>query len=167
MKEIINIVLCFILLQSAVWAEEKEKMDYVERGKAYFDTGFYHLTTKHRQVEAAQQYALAVREFKKAIAANPDDEVAYRHLARVYVVQHRPAEAAAAYQKVIALNPGDVTTYVPAALALVEMQQYDKAIKTLQAAKGYTDDKAALLKIDSYIAKIEAYQNGKEVSDVK
>ena len=167
MKEIINIVLCLILLQSAVWAEEKEKMDYVERGKAYFDTGFYQLTPKHRQVEAAQQYVLEIRELKKAIAANPDDEAAYRHLARVYVVQHHPAEAAAAYQKVIALNPRDIDTYVLAALALVEMQQYDKAIKMLQAAKGYTDDKTALLKIDSYIAKIEAQQNGKEVSDVK
>jgi len=167
MKKIITIVSLLILLQPAVFAEEKEKTNHVERGKSHFKSGFYQLTPKHRKAEAEQQYVQAIQEFKKAIAANPNDELAHRHLARVYAVQKKPAEAAAAYQKVIALNPGDVDTYVLAALYLAESQQYDKAVKTLQDAKGYTEDKAALLKIDSYIVKIEVYRSGKEVSNVK
>ena len=167
MKKIITIVSLLILLQPAVFGGEKEKTDHVEQGKAYFKSGFYQLTPKHRQAEAEQQYVQAIKEFKQAIAANPDDEAAHRHLARVYAVQKKPAKAAAAYQKVIALNPGDVDTYVLAALYLVESQQYDKAVKALQDAKGYTEDKAALLKIDSYIAKIEAHRKGKGVSNVK
>jgi len=82
-------------------------------------------------------------------------------------VQKKPAEAAAAYLKVTELNPQDVDIYVLAALGLVESKQYDKAVKTLQMAKGYTEDKAALSKLDDYIAKIEAHRNGKEVSNVK
>lgn len=167
MRKIITMVFLLILLQVAIFAEEKEKADHVERGKIHFKSGFYQLTPKHRQVEAKEQYVLAIREFKRAIAVNPDNEAAYRHLARVYAVQKKPAEAAVAYQKVIELNPSDVDTYVLAALALVESHQYDQAVKTLQTAKGYTEDKSALLKIDSYIAKIEAHRNGKEVSNVK
>ncbi len=167
MKKIITIVFLLIWLPPVMCAEEKEKVDHVERGKAYFKSGFYQLTPKHRQIEAKEQYIQAVKELKQAIAANPDDEVAYRYLARVYAVQKKPAEAATAYQKVIALNPWDVDTYVLAALALVESQQYNRAVKTLQAAKEYTDDNMVLLKIDGYIAKIEGYRNSKEVSDVK
>lgn len=167
MKKIITIVFLLILLQPAIFAEEKEKTDHVERGKAHFKSGFYQLTPKHRQAEAAEQYVQAIKEFKQAIAVNPDDEAAYRSLARVYAVQEKPAEAAAAYLKVTELNPQDVDVYVLAALGLVESKQYDKAVKTLQAAKGYTEDKAALLKLDGYIAKIEAHRNAKEVSNVK
>ncbi len=167
MKKIITIMSLLILLQSTIFADEKEKTDHIERGKDHFKSGFYQLTPQHRKAESEQQYVQAVKEFKKAIAANPNDEAAHRYLARVYAVQKKPAEAAAAYQKVITLNPGDVDTYVLAALYLVESQQYEKAVKTLQAAKAHTEDKTALLKIDSYIAKIEAYRSGKEVSNVK
>jgi len=167
MKKIIAIGFLLILLQAAISAGEKENTDHVERGKSHFKSGFYQLTPKHRQAEAEQQYVQAVQEFKKAITANPEDEAAYRNLARVYAVQKKPAEAAAAYLKVTELNPQDVDIYVLAALGLVESKQYDKAVKTLQTAKGYTEDKAALLKLDDYIAKIEAHRNGKEVSNVK
>jgi tetratricopeptide (TPR) repeat protein len=167
MKKIITIVFLLILLQPVIFAEEKERTDHLEKGKAHFKSGFYQLTPKHRQGEAEQQYAQAVREFKQAIAANPDNEAAYRQLARVYAVQKKPAEAAAAYQKVIELNPSDIDTYVLASLALVESHQYDHAVKTLQAAKGYTEDKEALLKIDAYIEKIRVHRNSKGVSNVK
>jgi len=167
MKRIITIVFLLILLQPAIFAEEKEKTNHLEKGKAHFKSGFYQLAPKHRQPEAEQQYVQAIKEFKQAIVTNPDDEAAYRNLARVYAVQKKPAEAAAAYLKVTELNPQDVDAYVLAALGLVESKQYDKAVKTLQSAKGYTEDKAALSKLDGYIAKIEAHRNGKEVSNVK
>ena len=152
----ITILLFLLLLQPAVWAEGKGEAGDVERGIAHFNTGFYQLTPKHRTAEAAREYALALREFKAA----------YRHLARLYEVQHRPAEAAAAYKRVIALNPGDVDVYLSAALALVESRQYDEAVATLRAAQGYTDDRGALQKIDGYIRKIETRRSG-EVSHAK
>ena len=162
----ITILLFLLLLQPAVWAEGKGEAGDVERGIAHFNTGFYQLTPKHRTAEAAREYALALREFKGAIAADPQNEAAYRHLARLYEVQHRPAEAAAAYKRVIALNPGDVDVYLSAALALVESRQYDEAVATLRAAQGYTDDRGALQKIDGYIRKIETRRSG-EVSHAK
>jgi tetratricopeptide (TPR) repeat protein len=165
MKRIGLLVLFLLLLQPAVWAEGHAERSDVEQGRAHFETGFYRLTPKHRAAEAAREYALAIRAFKQAIAADPENEAAYRHLARVYEVQHRPAEAAAAYQKVIALNPGDVDVYLFASLALVESRQYDEAIETLQRARGYTDDTTALRKIDGYIMKIEKRRT--EVSDAK
>ena len=167
MKKFITIVFLLLVLQPAIFAEEKEKADHVEQGKAHFKSAFYQLTPKHRKEEAAKQYALAIREFKKAIAANPDNEAAYRHLARLYMVQERSAEAAVAYQKVIALNPVDGDVYLRAASALYQSEQYREAIKTLQAAKGLTDDKFVLAKIDEYIATIEGRISAGEVSDAK
>ena len=167
MQKIIKTISFFIFLQQTMYADTKVETDYVEQGKAYFKKGFYQLTPKNRQAEAAQQYIQAVQKFKQAIAVNPDDEAAYRHLARVYAVHKKPEKAAAAYQKVIELNPWDVDTYVFAALALFESQQYEKAIKILQTAKDYTTDNAVRLKIDNYIEKIEAYYHSKDISDVK
>jgi tetratricopeptide (TPR) repeat protein len=149
------LMLFLLLLQPAAVAAGKAEAGDVERGRAHFEAGFYRLTPKHRAAEAAREYALAVRSFRQAIAADPENEAAYRHLARVYAVQRRPAEAAAAYKKVIALNPGDVDVYLFAALYLAESQRYGEAIKILWSAKGYTEDKAALRKIDGYIGKIE------------
>lgn len=160
-------IILVLLLQTASFAEEKEKVDHIQMGISYFKSGFYKWTPKHRQSEAEQAYAKAIQEFKQAIAANPDDASAYRNLARVYSVQKKPKKAAAAYLDALSLDPWDVDTYVLAALALIESQQYSKAIQTLQTAKGYTDDKVILQKIDDYIMKIGTYRNNKEVSDAK
>lgn len=164
MKKIIRIMLLLILMQPAVFAEEA---DHLAEGKAHFENGFYQLTPKHLQAKAAREYALAIREFNKAIVADPENVSAYRYLARVYSVQKNHAKAAEAYLKVITLDPKDINTYVLAALELIESQQLDKAIRTLQSAKELTDDKAVLQKLDSYIVKTEDFRNSKEVSDVK
>jgi tetratricopeptide (TPR) repeat protein len=163
MKTIISLLLFLLLPLMAAGTGEPGD---VERGKAHFETGFYRLTPEHRAAEAAREYALAVQAFKRAIAADPENEAAFRALARVYEVQQRPAEAAAAYKKVIALNPGDVDVYLFAALALAESRQYTEAIETLRAAKGYTGEEGALKKIDGYILKIETHMK-EEVSHAK
>lgn len=163
MKNVIKIIFLLLLCQPEIYADT----DYIEQGKAHFKSGFYHLTPKQHLSEAKLQYVQAIKEFKQAIEVDPNNETAYRYLARIYAIQQRPAEAAEAYQKVITLNPWDVDTYVLAALALFESKQYDSAVKTLQVAKEYTGDKVIHLKIDSYISKIELHGSAKEVLNAK
>jgi 23S rRNA A2030 N6-methylase RlmJ len=54
--------------------------------------------------------------------------------------------------------PSDIDAYVLTALAYTRVKQYEQAIERLTAAKGVTDDKAVLEKLDDYITRIEQEQ---------
>lgn len=131
---------------------------HVERGNDYFNKGFYEALPKKKEDEASHHFEQAVSEFQKAIALDKDSVEAHRKLARVYYVQKRYLESAREYRKVTDLMPSDIDAYVLTALAYTRVKQYEQAIERLTAAKGVTDDKAVLEKLDDYITRIEQEQ---------
>ena len=132
-----------------------------QQGLEYYKKGFYEHAPKHQAVEAERNYQLAVKEFKAAIARDASSAEAHRNLARVYYVQKNYDGAVEEYRTVTELAPSDLDAYVNLALAFIELKQPDAAIQALEQAKGQTSDPQALETLDSYLAKVRAYQ-GKE-----
>lgn len=133
-----------------------------QQGLEYFKKGFYDHAPKNQLGEAERNYALAVKEFQTAIARDSSNIEAHRNLARLYHVQRNFTGAANEYQKVTELAPNDLDAYVNLALALLELKRADDAIRALEDAKVHTSDPKALETLDTYLAKVRAYQ-GKEV----
>jgi len=154
---VVLVLLCLVISAYQTRAAQEINQDksyYNKKGLSYFNEGFYKLTPKGRSDEAAQNYNLAIIEFKKAIAINDSYLEAHLNLARVYEVQKNFRLAATEYEKAIQLNPGDIDLYVKLALTLVELNQFNQAIETLQRAKSFTTDKEIINKLNGYIEKI-------------
>ena len=132
-----------------------------QRGMEYFKKGFYDHAPKNQLGEAERNYDLAVKEFQAAITRDASNIEAHRNLARLYHVQSNFNGAAEEYQKVAELAPNDLDAYINLALALLELKRFDDAIRALEDAKTHTSDPKALETLDSYLAKVRAFQ-GKE-----
>lgn len=135
---------------------------HYQRGMEFFKKGFYEHAPKSQVAEAKRNYESAVTEFRAAIAKDPSLTEAHRNLGRVYYIQKDFKGAAQEYAKVTELAPGDIDAYINLALSLISLERFDEAIESLESAKQQTSDAKALKTLDSYIAKIVAYQ-GKEV----
>ncbi len=129
-----------------------------ERGIGYFKKGFYDHAPKNQVGEAERNYGLAIKEFKAAISQNPSYTEAHRNLARVYYVQKDFGAAAEEYEKVTMLVPQDLDARVNLALALIELQRLDEAIRVLENAKQETSDPKVRDTLDTYVAKIRAHE---------
>lgn len=129
-----------------------------QRGLEYFNKGYYEHAPKNQSVEVEKNYGLAVKEFKAAIAKDSTNPTAHQNLARVYFLQKNFDGAIKEYQTVVALVPDDLDAYVNLALACLELKKPDEAIQALEDAKGQTSDPKALETLDSYLAKVRAYQ---------
>lgn len=129
-----------------------------QRGLEYFSKGYYEHAPKNQSAEVEKNYELAVKEFKAAIARDPSHSAAHRNLARVYFLQKNFDGAVKEYQTVVALVPDDLDAYVNLALAFLELKKPDEAIRALEDAKGQTSDPKTLGTLDSYLAKIRAFQ---------
>ncbi len=134
--------------------------DHNQKGLEYFKQGFYKHTPNNEIAEAEKNYGLAIKEFKEAISQDPFYPEAHRNLARLYFLQKNFDGAAEQYQSVTELTPGDLDAYVNLALALIELKRFDQAVQSLERAKLQTSDTQVLEKLDSYIAKVRAYQTG-------
>lgn len=150
-------VLSALAIYSRGGAQEinKDAGYYNEKGMGYFNKGFYDVLPKGKKEEASQNFERSIIAFRKAIAINKNSVQAHRNLARVYYIQKRYLKAAEQYQKVTDLNPSDIDVYVLTALAYTKLQRYTEAIEQIKTAKTFTDDKAVIQKLDSYINKIE------------
>lgn len=131
-----------------------------KQGLVHFEKGFYELTPHHRNEEAEQQYGLAIQEFKKALAIDPDYAQAHRNLGRVYFVQGKFLMAAKHYKKLTDLDPRDIDSYVLTALAYAEAGKYVDARARLETAKRMTTDEKILGKLDDYIKKLDEKEKG-------
>ena len=126
-----------------------------EKGLSHFKNGFYNLTPKKQKEEASIEYELAIQEFSKALAINPDSAEVHRSLARVYYVQKKYLKAAEHYKKLTNLDPYDIDSYLYTASALEKARKYDEAITELEIAKHKTANPQIIEKLDGYIGKIE------------
>ena len=145
---------------SAYGAEEVDKIISSEsyhnqKGLSHFKNGFYKLTPKHQKEEASKEYGLAIQEYNKALAINPDYAETHRNLARVYYVQKNYLKAAEHYKKLTSLDPYDIDSYLYTASAYEKAQKYDEAIAELKIAKEKTTDPQIIEKLNSFIEKIE------------
>lgn len=136
----------------------EETASHNQRGLEYFSKGYYEHSPKNQRAEVEKNYGLAVNAFKAAIAKDPSHPAAHRNLARVYFLQKNFDGAVKEYQTVVALDPDDLDAYVNLALACLELKKLDAAIQALEDAKGQTSDPKALETLDSYLAKVRAYQ---------
>jgi tetratricopeptide (TPR) repeat protein len=124
------------------------------KGLEYFKEGFYQRIPKGQQREADRAFELAETEFRNAIALKSDFVDAHRNLARLLFVRKQFADAAESYKNVTRLAPHDLDAYVQAALAFIELEQFDEAVRQLAIAKTQTDDREVIGKLEGYIQKI-------------
>jgi len=165
LKKISLFFLIFLVVSAfvgfgAYGAEEVDKSITSEsyhnqKGLSHFKKGFYNLTPKQKKEEASKEYGLAIQEYKKALAADPEYAEAHRNLARVYYVQKKYLKAAEHYKKLTNLDPYDIDSYLYTASAYEKAQKYDEAIAELEIAKNKTSNPQIIEKLDSYIEKIE------------
>ncbi len=127
----------------------------VQQGRNHFERAYYQLTPQKRDVEAAQEFDLAIREFEAELAVQPQSAEAHAYLARIYAVRRNFAKAAAHYDRLIELQPTNVDAYVLAALAHVENGQIAEARARLVAGQSRTEDPGALAKLAEYIARLD------------
>lgn len=130
-----------------------------QQGLAHFNKAFYELIPHQKKEEAAKEFGLAVQEFQKALAINPDFPQAHRNLARVYYLQKKYEQAAKHYKKLTELNPSDIDSYVLAASAYAEAGNFAEARTELETAKTMTDDEQILKKLDGYLGKLDKKTN--------
>ena len=135
---------------------------HIARGRVYFEEAYYRLIPSRRESQAAERFSEAIIEFEKAILANPENQLAYRMLARVFHVQGRYAEAAEAYRQLSALNPSDIDVYVRTALVLSYLHRFGESIDALRTAKTRTTDYRVIERLDGYIRKLENARSTRE-----
>jgi tetratricopeptide (TPR) repeat protein len=168
-KRLLVLVLTFLLsmpfVAGAAYAAEEgppqaaEEALHNQQGLAHFNKAFYDLLPHQKKEEAAREFGLAVQEFQKALALNPDFPQAHRNLARVYYLQKKYSQAAKHYERLTELNPSDIDSYVQAASAYAEAGNFAEARAQLEAAKTMTEDEHILKKLDGYLEKLDEKTN--------
>ena len=128
---------------------------HAARAKDLYEDGYYRLLPRHNRAEAETRFALAVRENLRAIELDPDSEVAYRQLAKVYRAQKRFDDVIDTYQEILRLNPADVDLRVRLADLLTLRHRYHESRDQLLIARTYTDDPDALAQIDRFIGMLD------------
>ena len=133
-----------------------EASDHIRQGVAHFERAFYELIPQRRQHDADIEFDLAVAAFQRELGLRPSSVVAHRHLARVHAVRGRFALAAPGYDEVARLDPLDLDAYVLAALAYIELGQFETARDRLQDARARAVDPLAQATLDDYLSKLAA-----------
>jgi len=131
-----------------------EQSEGLRRGVGHFDKAFYDLTPHKRDLEASQEYDLAIAEFQRELAVRPASAEAHAYLAHIYYLRKQFDRAASHYDQLAALDPFNIDAYVLAALAFAENGQIPEARDRLAAAKNHTADPEALKRLDGYLAKL-------------
>jgi tetratricopeptide (TPR) repeat protein len=97
---------------------------------AHFEIG--QLTLAESSAEPARQQA--EKEFKSALAANPQDAECYYMLGEIEWLRSNPQGAWDDYKRALALRPTFVDAHIAAGKALATLGQPDQAIKHLEEA---------------------------------
>ncbi len=132
--------------------------EHIQLGVEYFNKGHYQQAPQEKSAEAEQNYRLAEKEFRAAIAIDPSCTDAHRNLARTLYILHNYSGAAEEYRNVIEQSEDDLDAYVNLALTLIELKKIDEALTTLETAKAMTTDENSLAELDQYLARLRAYQ---------
>ncbi len=147
--------LAFLAVAPAQAGQEPPAGDLVAQAKAHFEKGFYEDTPKGHGPEAAAEFAKAARLFEQALAADPNDAVAHRHLARLYAVQAKHLLAAKHYQRAGEIDLLDLDALVLAASEYAEAKRFAESRTLLQTAQGRTTDPHALKWLQVFLKKLD------------
>jgi Flp pilus assembly protein TadD len=80
----------------------------------------------------AKNYDLAVTEFRRAAAYQPDDPSAYIYMGQVYTMMSKPDDAIGAYKKALAIDPQNADAKYALAGVDITQQKYGDAEKLLK-----------------------------------
>lgn len=130
--------------------------ELVAQAKAHYEKGFYEDAPKGRGPQAAAEFAQAARMFEQALAADPNDAVAHRHLARVYAVQAKHILAAKHYQRAGEIDPADLDALVLAASEYADARHFGESRALLQRVQGQTTDPRALKLLQGFLQRLDA-----------
>jgi Flp pilus assembly protein TadD len=126
-----------------------------ETGLNYYKEARFELEAKGKTAEAANKYAEAEAQFKKAIAINPNYAEAHSNLARVYHFQKKYSEEAIEYEMVVKLRPHDIEAHVNLASAYGLNRRHDDAIQQLKKAVSLSPDDATRKMLKGFIEGLE------------
>lgn len=87
-----------------------------------------------RTKDSEKAFEQAVKAYKKIIAKNPKDDVAYYNLGRAYNKLDEDEDAEKALKEAVELNPESTEYQTEYGAILVKLAQYDRAIKALKKA---------------------------------
>lgn len=134
-----------------------EESDHIRQGIAHYERAFYQLIPHKRQQEADAEFDLAAAAFQRELALRPSSVDAHRRLARLNSVRSRFALAASGYDEVTRLDPLDLDAYVLAALAYIELEQFDMARERLLDARSRALEPHAQQMLDVYLSRLAAH----------
>ncbi len=133
-----------------------EESDHMRQGTAHFERAFYQLIPHKRQHEADAEFDLAAAAFQRELDVRPLSVDAHRRLARLNAVRGRFALAASGYDEVTRLDPPNLDAYVLAALAYIELEQFDTARDRLLDARSRALEPHAQQMLDLYLSRLAA-----------
>lgn len=87
-----------------------------------------------RTKDSEKAFEQAVKAYKKIIAKNPKDDVAYYNLGRAYNKLDEDEDAEKALKEAVELNPESTEYQTEYGAILIKLAQYDRAIKALKKA---------------------------------
>jgi tetratricopeptide (TPR) repeat protein len=159
MQFILFRILFFSILTSMAIAASESSQSAKEasrnkQGLQYYQEAFYQQLPAENARNADKLFDRAIAKFKDAIAINPKNVEAHRHLARIYYVRKDFLHAADAYRKVTILEPLDIDAYLQLALSYTQIARFEEAIRALEDAKSAAKDPEAIDKLNGYIQKI-------------
>ncbi|MBD3320916.1 MAG: tetratricopeptide repeat protein [Chitinivibrionales bacterium] len=140
------VLLLLPLVSGTMFAEEAA--DYIH----------YRLGIKYKR---ENDFERAIEEFRKVLAAYPDNYNAYMHLAEIRKAQNRPRLVIYNLKKALAYNPGWGKAHKLLAAAYEADRQYQKAIMELQLYQQACDPAerdSIQTKIDGLIARVTGKQ---------
>jgi tetratricopeptide (TPR) repeat protein len=127
-KQGIILLICFVLLLTAnrVHAADIETGDYIH----------YRLGVKYKN---EKKYEEAIDEFRKVLAAYPDNYNAYMHIAEIRAAENKPRLVIYNLKKALNYNPGWGKAHKLLSVAYEKDGQVQKSIVELQQYSQYCD----------------------------
>lgn len=82
----------------------------------------------------SENYDAALKEFKKALSFDPENETAHTYIGKIHLKQNRPKDAIKEFKEVVRLQPLSVTALVNLGNAYLQDKNYGEAETALKKA---------------------------------
>ena len=151
------ILLAMALVLTAAEMCPAETADALEQsGLKHFREAYFKAAPKNDHARATREFAMAERDFKKALAKQPERISLYLHLGRTYYAQQKYPQAVHVLRQALAIAPDHKPVYLQLAASLEMTGDYDGAIATLNQLRERENEPRALQIIDGFIQELDA-----------
>jgi len=153
--KIILLAMALVLTVSGICPAQS--IDELEQsGLNHFREAYYKAAPKNEHARAAQEFSLAERAFKKALAMQPERVSLYLHLGRTYYAQKKYPQAVHILRQALEIAPDHQQACLMLAGALEMNEDYDGAIAILNQLREHETNPRALQILDGFIQKLDA-----------